>query len=49
MALSRGRACKGFHECYCIILESLDEIITNCPKAELIGILDQLLQQAAIV
>ena len=49
MDLSRGGACRGFHECYCIILESLDEIITNYPKAELIGILDQLLQQAAIV
>ena len=49
MDLSRGGACKGFHECYCIILESLDEIITNYPKAQLTGILDQLLQQAAIV
>ena len=49
MALSRGGACKGFRECYCIILESLDEIITNYPKAQLTGILDQLLQQAAIV
>ena len=42
--LSHGDACKRCHERYYIILESLDDIIANNPKAELIGIRDQLLQ-----
>ena len=42
--LSNGGACKRCRERYCIILESLDDIITNNPRAELVGIRNQLLQ-----
>ena len=42
--LSDGSACKKCCEGSCIILESLDDM-TNDPKAELIVIRDQLLQQ----
>ena len=46
--LSDGSACKKCCEGYCIILESLDDI-TNDPKAELVVIRDQLLQQNTIM
>ena len=41
--------CKRCCECCCIILESLDDIIVNDTKVELIGICDQLLQQDTIM
>ena len=47
--MSHGGACKRCRQHYCIISESLDDIITKNPKAELIGICEQLLQQDTII
>ena len=47
--LSLGGDYKRCCEHYCFTLESLDDIITNDPKAELTEIHDQLLQQDTIM
>ena len=40
----RGAACKRCRECYIIIIESLDEIISKDPNADLIRVRSQLMQ-----
>ena len=39
-----GAACKRCRECYIIIIESLDEIISKDPNADLIRVRSQLMQ-----
>ena len=39
-----GAACKRCRECYIIIIESLDEIISKDPNANLIRVRSQLMQ-----
>ena len=39
-----GAACKRCRECYIIIIESLDEIISKDPNAQLIRVRSQLMQ-----
>ena len=47
--LSHGAACKGTWERYPIIIESLDDIITKEPRAELIGLCNQMLYSETLL
>ena len=47
--LSHGVACKRTRERYPIIIESLDNIISKDPKAELIGIRDHMLNPQTVL
>ena len=47
--LSHGAACKRTRERYPIIIESLDDIITKDPKAELIGLRNQMLNSETLL
>lgn len=46
--LSHGAACKRCIERYPLIIEALDDIVSTNPKAELIGLRDQLLQDKTV-
>ena len=47
--LSHGASCKRTRERYPIITESLDDIITKDPKAELIGLRNQMLNSETLL
>ena len=47
--LSHGAACKRKRERYPIIIESLDDIITKEPRAELIGLCNQMLNSETLL